>query len=909
MPATRTSAVGDLLKRFRLAAGLTQEQLAERAGLSARGLSDIERGLKPRPHRDTIALLADALALGPTERATLIAATGRPVEAATSDRVSPKDPSMEAASDHLRVRSNLPVALTSFIGREQEIGEVKRVLKTTRLLTLTGSGGCGKSRLALRIATGLVGEYPDGVWLVELAALGDPGLVAQTMASALGVPESPTEPMVAILRRFLGAKQLLLVLDNCEHLIVACAEIVDELLRHCPGVTILATSREGLRIAGEVTWRVPSLPLPPTDVLPTVEQIAVFDAVRLFVERAEAVQSSFGLTEGNGATIAQICRRLDGIPLAIELAAGRVNGLSIEQIGGRLGQRFRLLTGGSRTALARYQTLRASIAWSHDLLSEAERVVFRRLAVFAGGFSLAGAEAVCGDAGVGDPVSDVDGRGTTLTPTLARPEGHPARENRLPHLTPDTRRQIPAEGVFDLLMRLVDKSLVQADPSGGEVRFRLLETLREYAWERLDAAEEAKTVRRAHLAWCLNLAERVSAVPVTGHERVEALERVVADMANVRAALGWCLDHDVTSGLRLAGNLFWLWSSRYVVEGCRWLVALVDRDTRPNLERARGVAFVSYLVGRCGDTPRGAALAEESLRGDQLSSADPFAASVARSLLAVPFIASGNHAPARQLLEENLATCREMGELWGEADTTWKLGMLDQLEGNRTQARARYAEALACFRQAGEAGLTGQLLMMQGDLARLDGDFPRARELLEESLRLGRASGNREGVSWSLDILGNVLRAEGDYAQADELFAESLAYYDDFGVKPSWSRILGSRANLARLRGHRDQARTRLKDALVVMQEVGNALRIAEGLCFAGMLAVQEGDAERGARLLGAAFAFGPMFANEFDPVDLAELEKTIASAKGGLGEAAYKRAWAEGHTLSFDQALELALA
>jgi transcriptional regulator with XRE-family HTH domain len=308
MDATRPLAFGVLLKRYRLAVGLTHDQLAERSGLSARGISDLERGQRLRPHHDTLLLLADALALGPTDRAALIAATGSPVDTTAADPVSPKDPSMEAASDHRRVLSNLPVALTSFIGREPEIGEVKRVLKTTRLLTLTGS------RFALRIASDLVGEYPGGVWLVELAALGDPGLVAQTMGSALGVPESPSEPMVTILRRFLGPKHLLLVLDNCEHLIAACAQIADELLRHCPNLTILTTSREGLRIAGEVTWRVPSLPLPPPDVPLTVEQIAVFDAVRLFVERAEAVQPSFGLTEGNGVTIAQICRRLDGIP-------------------------------------------------------------------------------------------------------------------------------------------------------------------------------------------------------------------------------------------------------------------------------------------------------------------------------------------------------------------------------------------------------------------------------------------------------------------------------------------------------------------------------------------------------------------------------------------------------------------
>jgi predicted ATPase/tetratricopeptide (TPR) repeat protein len=629
-------------------------------------------------------------------------------------------------------------------------------------------------------------------------------------------------------------------------------------------LTILATSREALRLAGEVTWRVPSLPVPPPEQRLELAPIAASDAVRLFVERATAVQPSFTLSAENGGAIAQICRQLDGIPLAIELAAGRVSFLPPAGIAARLDQRFRLLVGGSRTALPRYQTLRASLDWSHDLLAEAERVLFRRLAVFVGGFSLEAAEAVCGGANL---------------------------------------------DVLDLLSRLVDRSLVQRDDHLGEVRYRLLETLREYAWERLDVAGETEVARRAHLGWCLAMAAQVRQVPVVGQARVVAIERVVADLANVRAALGWCVEHDIASGLRLAGDLFWLWLSRYVVEGCRWLTTLLERETEPSPERMRALGLVSYLVGRCGDIPRGAALAEESLRDNPLGSADPFATSVARWLLAIARFAGGEHSLARQLFEESLAACRDIGELWGVVDATWKLGLLDQHEGSRAQARARFAEAAASYREAGEPGLLGQLLMMQGDLARLEGNYAEARELLVESIQLAWASGNHEGVSWSQSILGNVLRAEGDYAPAEEMFARSLTYYDDFGVKPSWSPILGWRANLARLGGQLDKARERLREALVVLREVGNPLRIAEVFCFAGLLAIQEGNAERGVRLLGAALACGPIFRNAFDPAELADLDASFATARSVLGEDAFDRAHAEGQTLSFDQALALAIA
>jgi predicted ATPase/class 3 adenylate cyclase len=365
------------------------------------------------------------------------------------------------------VPHNLPLQLTSFVGREREMAEVAHLLGQTRLLTLTGVGGTGKTRLALQVAADQLAEYPQGVWLVELAPLADQALVPQTVAAVLGVREDGRRPLLATLTDVLRPKHLLIVLDNCEHLIDACAQLTDALLRACPKVQVLATSREALGIAGETSWRVPSLALSETDGQPAVEALRQVEAVRLFVERAVAAQSRFALTPVTAPLVVQVCRRLDGIPLALEMAAVRLRGLSVEQLADRLDQRFRLLTGGSRTALPRQQTLQATVDWSYSLLTPEEQALFARVSVFARGFTLEAAEAVCAG-GV-----------------------------------------IAAADVLDLLVRLVEKSLVVADDGEAvSTRYRLLETLRQYGRERLVASEEAATVHGNHAAYFLALAEQ-----------------------------------------------------------------------------------------------------------------------------------------------------------------------------------------------------------------------------------------------------------------------------------------------------------------------------------------------------------------------------------------------------------------
>jgi transcriptional regulator with XRE-family HTH domain len=365
------SSFGELLRRYRTAARLTQEELAERAGLSARGVQDLERSVRRSPHSDTTRRLAEALGLGDAERATLLTA---------SNRAGPSGDSAEAP----RPAPGLPIPLTRFVGRQAELAEIHRLFTTIRLLTLTGAGGMGKTRLALEAARRLAGDYPNGAELVELAGLANPELVPQTVATVLGIVEQPKRVLLDVVADALRTRRLLLVLDNCEHVIVACAELAKRLLQACPELHILATSREPLGIAGESIWRVPSLSLPAGEEVTSFDHIAQAEAVQLFAERAASVLPSFALTERNAPAVAQLCRRLDGIPLALELAAARATVLSVEQLAERLDDALRLLTAGSRTAPARQQTLRATLDWSYSLLTDLERRLFVRLAVFSG---------------------------------------------------------------------------------------------------------------------------------------------------------------------------------------------------------------------------------------------------------------------------------------------------------------------------------------------------------------------------------------------------------------------------------------------------------------------------------------------------------------------------------------------
>jgi non-specific serine/threonine protein kinase len=807
---------GELLRRHRLAAGLSQEALAERAGLSARGVSDLERGVHRAPRRDTVALLATGLDLDGAARAALAAA----VRSGRAPRARPAPA--------------LPVALTSFVGRERELAEVRQLLGATRLLTLTGAGGIGKTRLALQAAAEVGDDYPDGVWLVELAPLTDPTLAPQAVAAVLVVGEQPGRPLTETLAAALHPRRLLLVLDNCEHLVDACARLAEALLTGCPGLTVLATSRELLGVPGEAAWRVPSLAAPDPQRLPPRDELLGYEALRLFVERARLAQADFAITDANATAVAEVCRRLDGLPLAIELAAARVTALSVEQIAARLDDRFRLLTGGRRTGLRRQQTLQAAMAWSYDLLTGPERALLRRLSVFAGGWTLAAAEDVCAGAGIAE------------------------------------------RDVLELLTRLVEKSLVVAEPGvSGSTRYRLLETVRQYAAERLAAAGEAVATRDRHLAVAVALGEQ--AEPVlweNANERDEWLLRLQLEHDNLRAALAWGLERDPAAGLRLGVSLaeFWRWG-RLQREGWRWLEALLARA--PGGTALHGYALLG--AGRLYREQGELAHAEERLT----AAASIFEAvddrrglATALSRLGLIAEAESDGARARALQERSLALCRAVGDRHGLAVALLHLGEVLTAQGAMAEARTAFEESLPHFRVLGEVGRVAHVLSWLSVLARLARDFPRARALVTEALAVLEPTRFKDPYrTWVHHALfGDLALDEGELAEAAAEYRASLATALASASRPATVHLV----------------------------------------TLLGVLAIRQGTAGHGVRWLAAVAPEPPgalKVPGLYRPELPAERDCSLASARAALGAAAFAAAWAVGGALSPEAAAAEALA
>ncbi|HEX4836171.1 MAG TPA: tetratricopeptide repeat protein [bacterium] len=763
--------------------------------------------------------------------------------------------------------NNLPVQVTSFIGREREISEITRLLSGTRLLTLTGAGGAGKTRLAIHAAAEMLEASADGVWLVELAPLLDPSLVPYAVASTLGAREEQGRTVMESLVDALRPRSLLLVLDNCEHLLAACAHLADTLRRSCLAVRIMATSREPLGLAGEMVYRVPSLSLP-SQAQPRFSDLMQCEAVRLFVERAVFVHPEFTVTEMTAPAVARVCRRLDGIPLAIELAAARTKILSAEQIAARLDDRFRLLTGGTRSSLPRHQTLRAAIEWSHDLLSQPERMLLRRVAVFAGGFALDGAEAVCAGAGAG------------------------------------------AEGVLDVLGRLVDKSLILAETSAGEARYRLQDTVRLYAQERLlESGEQAEFLAR-HRDWCIMFAER-AALELQGPDQRAWLRRLETEHDNLRAALVFSLEGaSGDAALRLVGALWWFWHVRgYLSEGRAWLAkAITGTEGAPPLARAKALYGAGVLAWRQGDFERARALCQESLilyrdLGHSLgiASAISILEQVARS--------QGDTARAMVLLEDGLALFRERGDTWGIATSLISLGNAVRSQGDHARARALLAESLDLFETLNDTSGRAASLHFLGLVARDHGDYSRAETLNRKSLSLSRQMGDQPRIAFSLHSLGLVARDRGELAQAQALFEESLALFRDLEDLWGITTALVSLGMVARLRGECQRAASLLQESLTLRRDLGDRWGIAECLECLAAAAAEHKHAERAALLLGAAKALRDTIGAPSPPTDLADCDRTATAARRRLGRKKFDAAWETGRRMEMEKAIEYALA
>ena len=707
----------------------------------------------------------------------------------------------------------LPVALTSLVGRDGALGELDGLLDGTRLLSLTGPGGCGKSRLALALAGRAGAERGEACWC-DLADVADQALVAERVAGALGVQPPPGGATVDAIARHLGAQRVLLVLDNCEHVVDACAALTAHLLQTCPQLSVLATTRQPLAVPGEQVWRVPGLG--DDDSGPA-----------LFAERARSVAPGFVLDDATAPAVERICRWLDGMPLGIELAAARVAVLGVDEIAERLERDMSLLRQRSRTAPARHQTLAAALDWSHEMLDPGEQALLRRLAVFRGGFTLAAAEAVA----AGDPLDGLD--------------------------------------VLDALGRLVDQSLVQVVRSEGESRFRLLETIRQYAAAKLGASGEQDAVLAAHAAWFGELATRASRALRGGAEQRAWLRRLDAEHDNLRALLGRLLPGDPEAGGRLAGALWPFWYRRGHYDEARlWL------------EQAAGV--VEEMA--------------PDVRADVLAGAGVLA------------FLQCEYGVAAERLERALALRRDLGDPMGMAAVLQRLGSIAREQGRYEDARTLHEQALALWEELDDEAGVATSLDFLGFAAWLSGDLDRAEALCSRALERFRARGAAQETAACLINLGATAHYRGDDALAAARLEEALAGARELGYEEGIAWALHELGIIACRRRDPALAAARLREALVVHHRLGDRWRATSVLeeIAGGLLA--QARPHRAAETLGAAGALRERLGTPVPPAERKALERALRAVRGALKPGAFRTAWAEGGTLGLDRAMDRAL-
>ncbi len=837
--------------------------------------------------------------------------------------------------------NNLPLQVSTFVGREAEIAEVRELLSRSRLLTLTGAGGCGKTRLALQVAAEALDDHPDGVWWVDLAPISDAALVASEVAATLSIRELPSQPVIDTLKAQLAERRLLIGLDNCEHLLQACAELSATLLEACPGVVILATSRESVGVEGEQSWRVPSLQVPEAELARGT--LAGAEAVQLFCDRARHTRPNFRLMDANAQAVATICRRLDGIPLAIELAAARVRLLTPQEIADAMRERFVLLTGGSRTAMPRQRTLEASVDWSHDLLSAAEQALFRRISVFAGGWTLDAVESVCAGGG------------------------------------------LEVVQILDLLASLVDKSLVQAEEQGVKTRYGLLETVRAYARQKLSDAAEAALVRNQHLDYHVRLAE--SAEPdLFGAGLERWLEPLTTELDNFRGALGWAVDAErVDEALRLASALWLFFEARgHWREGRGHLESALAGEDASALPRAKALVAVSHIGTIATDWVAARRFAEEALAiGREVDDER----TVGRALDLIGWaLTSLEPSAAMPMLDESIAITRRLGDAWFLADALYGAGFLATLSGRLEAAPPLLEDALAVSRAAGNLlgiresltwlGLNammrcrfeeGEAMLKEalaqsrslGDpfFAMLDlgflgygkirvGEWALARAQIEEAVALGRQMAHDATplMGWYMGLLEY---ATGELERAEAMMSEALpvarAYnYTPYAVSalliaaaaqlargeiaPAVAAVeeavlvaresenplaiapaLETQAQLARAAGEVSRAEELLHEALRAFHDAGDPGAVADVLESLAVLVRELQSDEQGVRLLGAADAARTKLGCVRFPVHQPDYEAQLSALRKALGEEAFGAAWSAGASLSLDDAVAYA--
>ena len=885
MPETK--AFGALIRRRRRELDLTQEELARRIGCARITIRKIEAD-QLRPSVQMAELLRQHLGIpdGQREGFLRFARGGTLLEF-----LQPSTP-----------RHNLPAHLTSFLGREHEMAQVRKLLESHRLVTLIGSGGTGKTRLAQQIAADLLEQFPDGVWFVDLAPVSDGALIPQVVFSVFDLsPDRGREPL-EVLGSYLAGKSLLIILDNCEHLLADCCRFAQTLLEASPAVKLMATSSEALNLGGEQAFRVPSMAAPDTDHMPPTEQLIQFEAVRLFIERAKLELPDFALTDTNALAVAKICNRLDGIPLAIELAAARIKSMPVDTVVSRLDDRFRLLIGGSRTALPRHQTLRATMDWSFDLLDGPERLLLQRVSVFRGGWMQEAAEAVC----AGDGIEQVE--------------------------------------IVDLLAILIDKSMLALDEHS---RYQMLETLRQYADDKLSESGQGEKLRNRHLSYFMDLAKRAEP-EMRGHNQVIWLDRLEAEIDNLRLALGWAQERDAEVFLRLATTAYRFWDLRgHTIEGFTWLTAaLALTEGMPTTARGRALVRAGNMAWNLEDFKQTGQLAQEAFAlGEALGDKETIAwalslqggAALEQNLpqaglafleraLAL-FREMGEHgmvgsvlvqlgtepanrndlASARSFMEQALQETRISGDGRRIADALGALGGVALAEGDTVEAAGLFEQRLTLAREMGDKDQATEALIELGRAALFREDYPRAGQLLSQALKLCQDTGTKASIAWTLLEMGKLAWAQDDLQGFEDRLDQALVIGRQLDLNEVKAYALYYLGQAARLRGYGVLAHARFSEALTFF---ALSERVGYRLCLEGFGAVglEQGKAGRAARLYAAGRKFqGWAWGRDNYPFMERERERLITEACSQLGEEAFNAAWAEGEAMSEGEVLAYA--
>lgn len=832
---------GIWLRKQRRALDLSRQAFADQVGCAEVTLRRIETGTL-KPSKELASIILEKLGIPAGEHPRWISfargGSGFPESSKSSRRPS----------------TNLPASLTTFIGREKEQEDVKKLTAKHRLVTLTGSGGVGKTRLSIKVGEQIAEDYDDGVWLVELAPIVDPALVAHTIILTLGIYSDPQRRKLDLLCDALREKKMLLLLDNCEHLLEACGILIDTILKNCPHLKILATSREPLNIGGEALYRVPSLGLPKLQQI--LETLRNYESIQLFEERAQLIQFDFSLTLENAPFVAQICERLDGIPLAIELAAAKVSVFSPEQIAKQLHESFNLLAQGSRAALPRHQTLHASITWSWNLLTEWEKRLMRQLSVFAGGWTLEAAQSVC------------DG------------------------------------DVLHLLNALVTKSLVVMNRRPEtNVRYSFHETIRQYAREKLLEAGNAEAVRDKHLTYFVKLVERAEP-ELHRSNQLLWLNTLDNELDNFRSALEWALATDVESGLRIACIPWHFWEKRNHLQDLRgWLSRFLERYPTSDSLRARGLAVYSQCLQVCGDFVEARTIARKSL---QLARARSDLQNEALSLLFLggSFLFQGHMHKGTPFLEQSLALYRALGDKVGQAIA---LSWLARDHTDPESSKTLLLECLQLSRDSGNLWCIADCLLELALRSIFEKDFASPLPWLEESRDLYHDLGDRANEALVTEVMGTLAYWQGNYQKAITYVEQSIVLYGNIGVW--WSAWSHSRLGYIFLRqGNMIRSREAFENSLRQFKKydslIGSTVTI-EGIAI---LHMNFGQPERAARLIGWVDAMREKVGNPRPQIEQESLERDLAIVHTKLDQARFAELSKEGRAMTIEQAVVLAM-